>query len=33
MGSEIVPAPDPDAAILWVGQDRDGSWLVQEIMV
>ncbi|UYY77545.1 hypothetical protein [Sphingomonas sp. R1] len=30
MVSAIVPEPDPATSILWVGQDRDGHWLVQE---
>lgn len=30
MASKIVQEPDQCATILWVGQDRDGHWLVQE---
>lgn len=30
MLSDVIEAPDQGATILWVGQDRDGHWLVQE---
>ncbi|WP_245824455.1 hypothetical protein [Sphingomonas azotifigens] len=28
--SDRIEAPEQGATILWVGQDRDGHWLVQE---
>lgn len=30
MVSGMATEPDAAATILWVGQDRDGHWLVQE---
>jgi len=30
MASDLVAEPDPAVTILWVGQDREGHWLVQE---
>ena len=30
MSSDIFPQPDGPARIIYVGQDRDGHWLVQD---